>query len=165
MIKKDLKVNVQAILGWNFLATKFLPPYIFIVFFDKLELAVLLYQWLLHIKKRQKYCIRAFLSLEKWSFYSLSVMGHSLYWRRIWGRLWTKSSYWWTLCIKFKKICSNKKMTTVESRSELQLYCTSTHCHIQLGNQRLLEDSATTMKLLHLHLHLLHLQSYHLHFE
>lgn len=86
----------------------------------------------------QKYCIRAFLSLEKWSFYSLSVMGHSLYWRRIWGRLWTKSSYWWTLCIKFKKICSNKKMTTVESRSELQLYCTSTHCHIQLGNQRLL---------------------------
>ncbi|KAK6798529.1 hypothetical protein RDI58_006232 [Solanum bulbocastanum] len=30
-------------------------------------------------QKKAKYCIRAFLSLEKWSFYSLSVMGHSLY--------------------------------------------------------------------------------------
>lgn len=65
MIKKDLKVNVQAVLGRNFSATKFLPPYIFVVFFNKMELALLLYQWPLHIEKRQKYCIHAFLSFEK----------------------------------------------------------------------------------------------------
>lgn len=51
-------------------------------------------------------------------FFIFSDGGHSLYWRRIWGRLWTKSCYWWTLYIKFKKICSNKKMTTVESRKQ-----------------------------------------------
>lgn len=51
MIKRDVKVNIQAILGWNFLATTFLLPYIFIWFLGKPKLSLLFNQWLLHINK------------------------------------------------------------------------------------------------------------------